>query len=348
MHLLLDLWWSSLVMVDAVIAGMGWLVVARILRGRTQARRAADRQAIMNAYLALLRGEEGRAACLGPYLTRSGLLAETFLEVLALVRGIERDRLVSALSRLDVDGRFRTGLTRGDPEGRLACAEALAAFPSEETREALERMAEVTTGSDRFIVLRSLLELGAPSCVERLLVALSAPNEVGSSLCGNLLCQFANKHTTEIAKALDDRASPPAARAVLAEALGFAGDYAMAPRLILAAADPDAGIRAGAVRGLGHLGHPFGGRAVAAALCDPEWTVRAEGLNAAARIGLRDLIPSITERLQDDVWWVRFRAAEALSTLGQGRLRALKLAARSGLDVFRDSVPTALDERDAA
>jgi HEAT repeat protein len=54
---------------------------------------------------------------------------------------------------------------------------------------------------------------------------------------------------------------------------------------------------------------------VRALLLHASWTVRTQAARALGRIGTRDDMPSLLGPLADPVWWVRYRAAEALVSM---------------------------------
>lgn len=87
MNLLLVLWWSSVLLVGIALAWMAGLIIARLFRENSETRQKADRQTLSIVYLAIMAGTDEAAEKLRPFQHRSRLLAESLLEVLALVRG---------------------------------------------------------------------------------------------------------------------------------------------------------------------------------------------------------------------------------------------------------------------
>ena len=59
-------------------------------------------------------------------------------------------------------------------------------------------------------------------------------------------------------------------------------------------------------------------------------------------------MPRLVALLDDPVWWVRFRAADALAKMGTGGVEALRIASTSTVDVTRRSAALALAERGLA
>ena len=97
-------------------------------------------------------------------------MSETLLEFLAIVRGGEREALVSAYRSLNIDDRMRARLSRGSKPGRAAAAEAIAAFPGPETIAALERLVREHCDAEiRIAGVKSLIDLDAPPALRDLL-----------------------------------------------------------------------------------------------------------------------------------------------------------------------------------
>jgi HEAT repeat protein len=111
------------------------------------------------------------------------------------------------------------------------------------------------------------------------------------------------------------------------------------------AGDPERNVRASVLRALGALGHPAAAEVIAAGLRDEDWQVRVRAIDAARRIQLVDLVPGIAKLLDDEAWWVRFRAAETLAALGESGRQALQKVASSGPDLARRTAAMMLAEQ---
>jgi len=346
MSLLLSLWWSSLAMGAAALVWMAALVFARVWRTREDGLRDRDRIMIQRACLAIVAGEGDAIAQLRGVRWRARLLAETFLEFLAIVRGAERERLVSAFLSLSIDDRFRDRLFRGAKPGRIAAAEALAAFPGVETEAALARLLDATRDAEvRIAAIRTLVDLDRPPALRALLDDLRSRGVAESLLYLPIVRRLVALDADAALAAFEDRSLESGARAVLADGLGVAGDYRAMGPLSRAASDPDSAVRVAAVRGLGALAHPLAAPTLTAAVSDPDWTVRAAACEALARTGLTETAGLLTERLADPVWWVRFQAAEALTHMGEAGVSRLRLAAQAPVDMVRRAAGLALAEK---
>lgn len=253
MNLLLLLWWMSLLLAMIAIAWMLGLIVARLFREKDEARRGADRKALASAYLAIMGGAGDAAIVLQPFQRRARLLAETLLEVLGLVRGAERERLIDSLAGVGVDQRLRARLTRGSRTGRLAAAEALSAFPSPETRAALETLYRDARDPElRIPAVRTLIEIGAAPAPETLIADLEKRYEADSLLYVPVFRRLAVDAPDAMLAAFRSANLRPATRAVVAEALGASGDYRSVAALLDQADAADVVLRAAVVRAPAH------------------------------------------------------------------------------------------------
>lgn len=333
-------------MAALALTWMSGLVLARVLRARSDARRGADRARVRAACLDIVQGSGDAAFRLRPFQRRARLMSETLLEFLAIVRGGEQDALVSAYRSLNIDDRMRARLSRGGKPGRLAAAEAIAAFPGPETIAALERIVRKHRDAEiRITAIKSLIDLDAPPTLRDLLSDMRTQGVSDSLLYLPVVQRMTKLDPDQALELFTDGAVDPAARALIADALGRSGDYRAVLPLCDAASDPNRALRLSAVRGLGVLAHPAASDAIVRALEDPEWEVRSAACEAAGRIGLTAALPALVRCLADEVWWVRFQAGEAMTGMGQMGVQSLRLAAGADVDVVRRAASMALAEK---
>lgn len=346
MNALLILWWTAIVMAAASIFWMTALIVGRWFRTRREARYAAERKVVDGALLALLQGDIADRRRLVPKLRGGQATAEALSEILGLVRGADRDRLLAALRGLSVDDVIRRQAERGRTAGRLLCIEALTAFPGEETESVLRRIAVTPGDSDcRLAAVRSLSDIGAELSIGGLLDAMIYEGLTPSGPVVELLHRMAARWPQDLAVSLTRTDLTPAIRPLVVEALGGTGDYNMIPLLNELVADPDPEVRAAAIRALGALAHPAAGPALRQALTDEAWAVRALAADAVGRAALANLAPQLEVALADPIWWVRHRAAGALAKLGPEGLQRLKDAAAGDNEVASNTASLALAEQ---
>ncbi|WGM47229.1 hypothetical protein KOAAANKH_02104 [Brevundimonas sp. NIBR10] len=346
MTLLASLWWGSLALALSALVWMFGLVLARLGRERSGRARDLDRKRLREVCLAIVSEAGETAEGLRPFQHRARLMAEALLEFGAIVRGAERERLIAAYRLMAADSRFRERLFAGSKAGRLAAAEALALFPSDETERALNRVVNDPRDAElAAAAVRSLVELDRPPPLGRLLDELEARKMTDSLVYLPIVRRLVALSPDEAMSRLDSSATSPAARVLLADAVAVSGDYrAVAPLQRAARADrPD--LRMAAIRGLSLLAHPASIPTLTEALSDPDWEVRAAACEAMGRTGFGEGVADLAELLADSVWWVRFQAAEALGRLGPDGLEALLHASRLSDDLPRRAASLALAEK---
>jgi HEAT repeat protein len=101
--------------------------------------------------------------------------------------------------------------------------------------------------------------------------------------------------------------------------MAVASDPSFVPRLVelVRAADPAAPEMPRYLEGLGAAGDQAAAPVVLTNLDSEPPAVRAAAARAAGRLGLVEAGPRLAKMLEDDDWWVRVRAGEALADLGE-------------------------------
>lgn len=346
---LLLLWWTSIILAAGALAWISALVIGRLFREQRDARRGRDRDRACDAFLDVMNGSGDALGRLRGIDHRARLMGEVLLELLAMVRGVERDRLITALRSINMDDRWRRRLFRGRLAGRMVAAEALSIFPGPETVNALrEALDQARNGNLRVALMRSLIELDAAPPLAQVLRDIHRSRGSESLLYLPLMGRLVNGDTRAALRAFGDPETPARARVILAEALGASGDFRALKPLCIATRAPDIELRIASVRGLAAMGHPVAEAHILAALEDPVWMVRSAACEAAGRIGLQAAVPLLIAQLSDPVWWVRFRAGGALSALGPIGVQGLQAAAAGQGDLPRRAASLALAERGLA
>jgi HEAT repeat protein len=281
---------------------------------------------------------------------RGDLLATLLVELIQLVRGSDRERFVEAATRLGVPERLRHHLNSGSPRVRLAAAEALAEFPDDQSVERLREALRDRSSDVRLSAALALASVGKTPPARELVDLLGIGTTENSLLTVGLFRDIAARRPEEIKSLIVDEGVPANAKAAAIEALSASADYSLVPLIASLALTTDADDPAlpryfGA---LGAFAHPAGERAVKRGLGSPNWEARAAAAEAAGRIGLISLGPQLRELLADPLWWVRFRAGEALARMGKDGAQLLHQAARFSPEPGRTAAVLTLAERGIA
>lgn len=347
MNMLIILWWTAVVLAVTAIVWMIGLIIARHFRTLADARYAAERKTVDKAIVSLLSGGTATREELVPNPRKPHAVAEALAEVIGLVRGADRERLLTGLRDLSIDSAIRRGARRGALATRLICIEALVSFPDIKTDML---MRDITTDPQvdhecRLAAVRTLAEMGAELSISRLLDSMIYDGLVASGPVVELLHLMARRWPKDLVASMRRVDLTPQVRPLIVEALGETGDYSVIAHLIDAAGEDDFEVRAAAVRAMGKLAHPAAEPALAKALADEAWPVRALAADAIGRAGLVSLIDPLSTALEDPIWWVRHRAAGGLSKLGPPGLERLAEIAEGDHDIASGVAALALAER---
>jgi HEAT repeat protein len=345
MSFLALLWAYALSLAAIAIAGMTALILRRVVREQGEARQVKERQALIAALLTPNSQSSGASIA----LLDGETIAETLLEVLTLVRGADRDRIVEAARNKGAHLVLWRQLASGLVRNRILAAEALAFFPEAQTRRALQAAQNDIDTRVQVAALKSVIALGAQISIDDLLARIGLEgNRRLSALAGALRMAVASQPNEAIAALVrPDLATP--VRIALIDSLAAALAGGSVDVIAALADDQGVEVRAAAIQALGVLAHPGGAPIIAKSLLDQDWRIRLKAAEAAGRLGLLEFTEPLCALLSDDNWWVRFRASEALAALGENGIAALRAIAASGEQgTARRAAALALLERAAA
>ncbi|TFI59258.1 HEAT repeat domain-containing protein [Sphingomonas parva] len=339
----LFLWTLSVATAAVALAIMIGLVIARTAVTWSRSGREAERRRLVPVLLAGAAGTDRRAR-------DRPLLTDITVELIRLVRGSERDRLIDAASRLGVAARLQRRLDSGSPRVRIAAVEALSEFPDEESTDRL-----LTALSDRSADVRLSAALAlaardrAPSAVT-LVDLLGIGTTEHSLLVRALFSDIARTRPDEIKALILSGGVPVGAKAAAVDALSASGDYSLVPMVARLVCETPTGdsIVARYLHALGEFGHPAAAEAVKRGLSSWDADVRAAACEAAGRIGLAELADELEGCLADLSFDVRLRAGEALVRLGEEGVARLRATSRAGGEAARHAAASILAERGLA
>lgn len=326
MTLLWLIWSVSLVLALLALLILAWLVWRRFRHERQRAVAAAGVAAFgrrlqdaveQRRWIRLLEGEDGDTLALavpellrryhGPRRMRAVRVLEHASVVPALMRlalDDDDDTAVAALfacarlSRIFRIPILREGLRHPDREVRLVAAEFLVTCAGErslaEIFNAILPDPEARPDYEAARILRHIGSRGLP-------------------YCRSLLQRTGARRSHRVAALL-----------VLAECR----DAAALPLLREALDSTDPAERSAAWRGLALWGDGAIKGRVATGLRDHEWFVRSQVVFYIGRLGLTELAAALEPLLDAEVWWERYRAADAMASLGQRGRRRLREISR--------------------
>lgn len=316
MTTLASLWDASLLLCAVALLAVAALLLARVIGEGRVARREAIRRKLLPA---LLQGNTIETS--DRTLTRK-VAATLTIELAELVRGSDREAFINAAEATGAADELDRRLRSRTAQDRLVAAEALAMFPSR--RDAVARVALEDRNPDvRLGAALALAGEGRAPPVAELVRKLGIGAEENSLLVVSLMRDFVRTDPHAVEALLYDLDVPDAAKLAATDALAESGavDHAPLVAWMAEASGEETDLRPRIFRALGRIGHPAGHDAILAGLDSDAWFVRASASEAAGRSRLSAAAKRLGELLEDEQWWVRFRAGQALTRLGSvGRL----------------------------
>lgn len=347
---LTGLWIGSLFFV-AVALGLFIVILLRRWLGAYWARRSA-RLAMELAELLILHMGAGvvpreRLKTLTRHPRRTALAV---IELSALVRGRELERVMRALREASAARRIARLLTKPGLDTRLMAIEALGLIGGAGSRRALDRaFMNCPTIRETIAAAHALHKLGSPPDLGALLQSVHAHRRGAPAELANLLQDIARTDPHRLATALDTGAFHPSLQIQLIAALTRAHAVTALAAIKRSTRAADPAVRAASVDAIARLGGPDDAQTLDQAALDRSPQVRAQAGEAIGRLGLTGLAPTLTDLMEDGHWEVRFQAGRALTRLGEpglARLKEIALAGREGAG--HRTAQMILDERQAA
>lgn len=309
-------------------------IVIRILTDRRLLREADFRRRAKPLLLSFLAGKVTAEVTRAVFEKNPHAATQVLLEEADTLGETGRSRLLTLLAGLPVGQGMIDRLKGRSWEKRLRAAEYLGYLGDDSSLPPLMNALRDDVLAVRFAVATSLARLGCRDAVEPILQALDAPGEVSQ------------RHVAEVIQILGAAASDPLI-AILERptanenSLGIAARVAGGLRLHRSVAPlrhllghATANVRLNAVRSLASIGEHSVSAEIAGLAEDPSWEVRSSVMQALGRLQARDRIPLLLHGLSDQEWWVRFNAAEALRSLGEPGISALRDASEHHADTY--------------
>jgi HEAT repeat protein len=320
------LWLTSLWLAGAALLIMVGLMVARSVSERRKRRSDAKRRRL----IPLLLSTQVKPRSFRRAAVSSALLADLAVELIQMVRGADKERLTAVAVQAGVPQRLLKQLRSGSSRDRLAAVEALGEFRFEQTVAALHKALDDRNPDVRIAAAMSLASMGHAPPARELIRKLGIGTRESSLLTIGLFEEIAAARPEQIRAVIEDPAGPGLVKAAAIESLSASGDYSLVPtinRLAMEAA-PASEELPRYLLSLAQFGHPAGIPAVNRALRIGAPPARAAACEAAGRIGVVEAADRLAELLDDEDWWVRFRAGEALARLGRPGRQVLAEVAR--------------------
>lgn len=258
------------------------------------------------------------------------------MEVSSNLEPEDRPKLHPLFAALPLQADLRKELKSKNWERRLPAAERLGYLGDHGTVDELIAALRDEVLVVRFAAARSLVALRSAEAVEPILLAFDVPGELNERRTAEILAAMGD---AAIAPLLTVLQSPGGKYSdsvvnVASRVLGMLRAPSGVAPLTALLGHRDFRVRLNAARSLGPIGDRAALPAVAALADDPAWEVRNAVMQSIGRLRGNEESQRLVKALGDEAWWVRFSAAQALFSLGQSGIEALKNAARENTDRY--------------
>ena len=340
------LWQLSAILVVTIVLMLIALVLIRLLGPLREAGREARRFQLVVLLSKTEWTARDRATLAG---APPALVADVCIELLQMVRGDEKHRIVDAGRRAGVVEVLCERLASWSHGARLSAVEALGDFVDDAVAESLVSALEDPVPTVRLAAAISLASAGRAPPLRTLIDKL----ELGTAECSKFILRlFRNRAADdpdEVQALLTDDSLSDSIRRYAAEALAAAGDYTAVSAIssLVLNNETSQSAVAGYVDVLGEMAHPDGGAAVKHALRSNHWQVRAAAAGAAGKIRMSSSIDALSRLLADRNWLVRRRAGESLGKMGAAGERVLTDVSRTAHGRAREAATIELAQRTA-
>jgi len=270
------------------------------------------------------------------------VLEQILLDHIQRVRGIERERLATAMDQLGLVEEYLKGLESGRWWRRAESAEKLGLAASKRAIQPLSRALDDEMPEVRLRAAKALGQLGGTASARKLVRALNEPNRWSTIRVADILIGMGHEVIEAVIEAFPTLTRE--GQLAVLDIIGRIRPVSAGPWLIEKLYDRTTDVRARACHALGNIGDPNVAPELIAALRDPEWPVRAMAAKALGRVGAAEAIPQLTSSLRDQQWWVRHNAARALRAIGPAGLEALERLVADGDTFAREQAILILEE----
>lgn len=272
------------------------------------------------------------------------------MEVSERLQPSDRSKLRPLFAALPLRGNLRHDLHSRNWEKRLPAAERLGYLGDHDTVDELIACLKDEVLVVRFAAARSLVSLREADAVEPILLAFDVPGELNERRTAEILYEMGDAAVAPLVAVLHNSAGKYSDSVinVAARVLGMLRAPAAVAPLKSLLASKEYRVRLNAARSLGAIGDRSVVSDVAALADDPSWEVRNVVMQAIGKLRGTDQVPVLVRALGDEAWWVRFSAAQALFSLGEKGLPALRQSAQGAADRYaRDISRQVLEEHGA-
>lgn len=274
------------------------------------------------------------------------ILASMLIEILVVLRGSERQRMVELAGELGLVERDLDRLRSRGRWRRAKAAENLGYYGGPEVVKPVSALLREEDETVRAVAARALSRIGTPEAADALASYLNSNSELTSLRMAENLERIGPLAVDPLVELIESEEEERRAQVLAARILGNLRVAEGRPALCKAIQRHwNTDLRAQATLALGKIGNPDDVCTITEAAGDDSWPVRAQAANAMGMIGEVSTVPTLEDLVADEEWWVRLNASRALVNIGPEGEKALVRILESPDRFARDRAAATLEEQ---
>ncbi len=324
-QLLQAMWTGSLALSLLSLLVMACLILRRLAAQRQEKKMAERRKEISNCMYAALKSPIALTAASLPAISAAEYpeVIRISLDRLRSLRGEDVRRIVELLELWNLPPYIRKVAGSGRKGRRIQALTLLGYFSDDESLAVLLKHAGAGDTYIQIAALRALALRGAKQHIGQIVASISRSKKTNTLMLSDILHRFGEPAVPTLLQLAKSDANLDVRVSAL-KALGSIGSLAAVDDLISLSGDKAPEIRASAIAALGKIGDDRAADAIVGHLAESDIGVRLQTVQALGRLQISSTMPKLAACLDDDNWWMRFRAAEALHHFGHMGIATLK------------------------
>ncbi|MHC1604501.1 MAG: HEAT repeat domain-containing protein [Candidatus Methanofastidiosia archaeon] len=315
---------DALQIIVAIVCGLTFLVVVlasyclwlRFLSNRRERKRRMLYAKWENIIFQYLENERSLEDIMDAVARKEYSYFQDYLKkYLMTLKGKDFEKLSAIVTKTNLFSYLVDKLAHGNKESRRAAAFFLGLA---KVYQAKENLKQGLNDSDDGVSIKcafSLARIGDATTINDILAQFRCREAYSKGLVLSMLFEFGTGVCPSLLNQLQEETDVPSI-ILLVDALGHFRYY-FAGKEILHRLDStsDNELRTHCIEALGRMEYLDALPTLRTCLNDPDWRIRSAAINVLGKIGDDTIENELIENLNDNNWWVRYRAAEALFNL---------------------------------
>jgi HEAT repeat protein len=319
--------WVAIGVAVAAASLFLFILISRIREATSERRYAKRRDDLLPVFYRYICGDASVEQIRGSVRAARAVAQDLILAFLKqLSDGEARNRLLAAADELGFLQSALRDLRSMDWAKRDIAAMNLGILGLRETVADLVGLLRDRRVEVRYTAARSLGLIGTHEAVQALISIMDQPELLDTPRVLEIVHSMGAQASEPLRQLLGRNGHRPDVKLLAIDLIGDLREYSMVGELHdqLRSLNTEEALRA--VRALGKISAPQSTRDVLRLAVDRSWAVRAQAVKAIGQLEIDEGLTLLLDALNDESYWVRFNAAQALVTLGDAGVRILAKA----------------------